>query len=126
MTRVNATWFLTTLKEKSNDISNENILEMEWTAPFEDCDWRDDDFILGGISDWRWGSTVERFFFRVTQNLGINLVILLVKTEENNETVIHVDADNVNAHAAEYFDDYRHVSGNIWFPSLGPSRIFLP
>ena len=52
-------------------------------------------------------------FFRVTQNLGINLVILLVKTEENNETVIHVDADNVNVHAAEYFDDYRHLSGNI-------------
>ena len=45
--------------------------------------------------------------------IGINLVILLVKTEAKNETVIHVDADNVNVHAAEYFDDYRHLSGNI-------------
>ena len=59
--RVKTTWFLTTLKEKSNDISNENILEIEWTAPFDDCDWRDDDFILGGISNLR---IVQRSFFR--------------------------------------------------------------
>ena len=42
-----------------------------------------------------------------------NLVILQVEPEVKNETVIHVDADNVNVHAAEYFDDYRNLSGNI-------------
>ena len=35
------------LKIISDDL-NSNIFEIIWIAPFEDCDWFDDDFIFGG------------------------------------------------------------------------------
>ena len=39
------------LKIISDDL-NANTFEIIWIAPFEDCDWFDDDFIFEGVSNW--------------------------------------------------------------------------
>ena len=38
------------LKIISDDL-NANTFEIIWIAPFEDCDWFDDDFIFEGVSN---------------------------------------------------------------------------
>ena len=41
---------MSSLKIISDDL-NANTFEIIWIAPFEDCDWFDDDFIFEGVSN---------------------------------------------------------------------------